>query len=60
MKHEDLEAGKKLGKAPLSCNLTDSYDICLVNPDNSELVHVTNSDELEDGEFLVKRSVLLK
>lgn len=60
MKREDLESGKKMGKAPISCNLTENYDICLINPDNSELVFIVNSDDLEEGEFPVKRSILLQ
>ena len=32
LKKEDLETGKLKGKAPLSCNLNDNYDICFVNP----------------------------
>jgi NDP-sugar pyrophosphorylase family protein len=60
MKKEDLEQGRRLGKAPLSCNLTENYDICLLNPDTAALAFITNSDELEDGEFNVKRSILLR
>lgn len=60
MKKEDLEQGKKLGKAPLSCNLTETYDICLINPNDSAIAYMTNSDELVDGEFSVKRPLLLR
>ena len=61
MKKEDLETGKKLGKAPVSCNLNDNYDICLVNPITSELAHILNSDDVDEfGDFSVKRNVLMK
>ena len=60
MKREDLESGKKMGKAPISCNLTENYDICLVNPENQSLAFIVNSDDLEEGEFPVKRSILLQ
>lgn len=35
LKKEDLESGKLKGKAPVSCNLNDYYDICLVNPQSN-------------------------
>lgn len=60
MKREDLESGKKMGKAPISCNLTENYDICLVNPENQSLAYIVNSDDLEEGDFPVKRSILLQ
>ena len=47
MKQEDLETGKKQGKAPVSSNLNDNYDICLINPKTSELAHIVNSDDLD-------------
>lgn len=32
LKSEDLERGKKQGNPPVSCNLSDTYDICLIDP----------------------------
>lgn len=61
LRKEDLESGKKLGKAPVSCNLNDNYDIYFVNPENTSIAHVINTDEIdESGTYEVKRSVIIK
>lgn len=54
-KEEDLES--KLGKAPVSCNLDDTYDIMLLS--NNRLVHIVNVDENPE-EIIVKKNILMK
>lgn len=44
LKEEDLDA--KLGKAPVSCNLDDTYEIMLLAGDQVALI--VNSDECKE------------
>lgn len=52
-KEENID--KKLGKAPISCNLDDTYDIMLVA--DNKLVHIVNADENAE-EICVKKALL--
>lgn len=55
VKEENLD--KKLGKAPMSCNLDDTYDIMLIS--EGQLVHIENADDA-DGELHVDTNLMLK
>ncbi|CAD8201087.1 unnamed protein product [Paramecium pentaurelia] len=56
IKEEDLD--KKQGRAPISCNLNESFDIMFVGSDYS-LLHISNSDDDDQDNLSVSRNVLL-
>lgn len=44
LKEEDLDG--KLGKAPVSCNLDDTFEIMFLAGD--QVAHIVNSDECKE------------
>ncbi|CAK79161.1 unnamed protein product (macronuclear) [Paramecium tetraurelia] len=56
IKEEDLD--KKQGRAPISCNLDESFDIMFIGSDQS-LLHITSQEDDDQVNLQVSRNVLL-
>ncbi|CAD8204723.1 unnamed protein product [Paramecium octaurelia] len=56
IKEEDLD--KKQGRAPISCNLNESFDIMFIGSDHS-LLHIINQEDDDQASLSVTRNVLL-